>query len=74
MKANSVIYHNLIIRSQAEYSADTQSVILRCVLEAPATGQRYGFIDLDALLAALRAELTALQNQIIPPDEEKKQF
>jgi len=74
MKANSVIYRNLIIRSQAEYSAATQSVILRCVLEAPTTGQRFGFTDLEDLLAALRVELTALQNQIIPPDEEKKQF
>lgn len=68
MKTNSVIYHNLIIRSQAEYSAATQLVIFRCILETPATGQRHGFTDVDALLTVLRAELMELQTQIIPSD------
>lgn len=68
MKANPVMYSTLIIRSQVEYST-TQSVILRCVLEMPATGQRRGFTDLDDLLVALRAELMELQRQIIPLDQ-----
>ena len=72
MKANSVVYCNLIIRSQLEYSAATQAVIVRCMLEMPSTGQRQGFTDVEALLDALRAELTAMQNQIIPTEEEKK--
>jgi hypothetical protein len=73
MKTNSVIYHTLIIRSQAEYNAATQSVSLRCMLETPATGQRHGFTDVDALLAALRAELMEIQYQIISPAPEKGQ-
>ena len=72
MKANSVVYCNLIIRSQLEYSAATQAVIVRCMLEMPSTGQRQGFTDVEALLDALRAELTAMQNQIIPTEEKKK--
>lgn len=67
MKANPVVNCTLIIRSQAEYSATTQAVILRCILEMPATGQRSGFTDLEALLHALRAELVAIQNLIMPP-------
>ena len=57
-----------IIRSQVEYSGVTQTVILRCLLEKAATGQRRGFADVDALLIALRAELMDLQSQILPPD------
>lgn len=72
MRANSVVYCNLIIRSQLEYSAATQAVIVRCMLEMPSTGQRQGFTEVEALLDALRAELTAMQNQIIPTEEEKK--
>lgn len=68
MKSNSVVNCTLIIRSQAEYSAATQTVVLRCMLEKPATGQRQGFTDVDALLTALRVELIELQTQIIPPD------
>jgi hypothetical protein len=71
MKANSTRYRNFIIRSQVEYSAATQAVTFRCILETPSTGQRHGFTDLEALLTTLRAELTAFQNQIIPLDEEK---
>ena len=71
MKVNPVMYNTLIIRSQIEYST-TQSVILRCVLETPATGQRRGFTDLDALLFALRTELTELQIQITPPEKLEK--
>lgn len=72
MKANPVVYCNLIIRSQLEYSATTQAVIVRCMLESPATGQRQGFTDVEALLAALRTELMAMQSQIISLEEEKK--
>ncbi|MEZ4868833.1 MAG: hypothetical protein R3C14_46340 [Caldilineaceae bacterium] len=72
MKVNPVINCTLIIRSQAEYSAATQTVVLRCVLEMPATGQRHGFTEVEALLITLRAQLTDLQSQIIPPDAHNK--
>jgi hypothetical protein len=45
-------------------------VILRCILETPVTGQRRGFTDVDALLAAIRADLLNMQEQMIPPDPE----
>jgi hypothetical protein len=70
MNINPVANCILIIRSQAEYSAATQTVVLRCLLEKTATGQRRGFTDVDALLTALRAELMEIQNQIIPPDQQ----
>lgn len=72
MKANPVINSTLIIRRQVEYSTVTQTVSLRCMLETPATNQRRGFTDIAALLAALQAELTGLQNQIIPLNKEKE--
>ncbi len=71
MKINPVVNCTLIIRSQVEYSAATQTVVLRCLLEKTATGQRHGFTDVDTLLTALRAELMEMQNQIIPPDQQK---
>lgn len=71
MKVNPVLNYTLIIRSQVEYSAATQCAVLRCILETPATGQRRGFSDMDALLTVLRAELLALQNQLIPPEQEE---
>lgn len=71
MQINPVANCTLIIRSQAEYSAATQAVILRCILESPATGHRHGFTDLAALLAAIQTELTEIQNHILPPGEEK---
>ena len=74
MKPNPVIHCNLIIRSQIEYSTAAQAVIVRCILETPATGQRHGFTDVEALLVVVRAELMGLQNQIIPPEQEKGQF
>lgn len=70
MNANPVIYCTLIIRSQSEYSVSTQTVITRCIVETPATGQRRGFTDIEALLAALRVELLEMQNKIIPSDQE----
>lgn len=70
MKINPVAYYTLIIRSQAEYSAGTQSVIFRCLLESPSTNQRQGFTDLEALLTALCAELTEFQSRLIPPNEQ----
>lgn len=69
MKVNPVLNYTLIIRSQVEYSAATQRAVLRCILETPATGQRRGFSDAEALLTALRAELLELQNQIRPPPQ-----
>lgn len=68
MKANSILYRNLIIRSQVEYHAATQAVIFRCILETPSLGRHQGFTDVEALLTALRAELMELQSRIIPPD------
>src|SRR5690606_30043911 len=73
MKVNPVLNYTLIIRSQVEYSATTQRAVLRCMLETPATGQRRGFSDVDALLTTLRAELLALQNQLIPAEQEEEQ-
>jgi hypothetical protein len=70
MNSNPVANCTLIIRSQVEYSAATQTVVLRCLLEKTATGQRRGFTDVDALLTALRAELIELQSRIIPPDQQ----
>jgi hypothetical protein len=71
MKVNPVIHHTLIIRNQIEYSTTTQTVVMRCLLETPATGQRDGFTDVDALLAALRIQLLEMQNQMIPPEQKK---
>jgi hypothetical protein len=70
MKINPVANCTLIIRSQVEYSAATQMVVLRCLLEKSATGQRRGFTDVEALLTALRAELMDLQSQILPSDQQ----
>ena len=70
MNVNSVLNCTLIIRSQVEYSVTVGTVILRCILEVPATGQRRGFTSTEDLLAALRAELMAVQNQIVPPDQQ----
>jgi hypothetical protein len=71
MNVNPVVNCTLIIRSQVEYSATTQTAVLRCVLEKSATGQRRGFTEVDALLTALRAELMELQAEIIPSDQQK---
>jgi hypothetical protein len=70
MKINPVANCTLIIRSQAEYSVATRTVVMRCLLEKAATGQRRGFTEVDALLTALRAELMELQSQMIPPDQQ----
>lgn len=67
MKVSPVLNYTLIIRSQVEYSAATQRAVLRCILETPATGQRRGFSDVEALLTALRAELIELQKLMTPP-------
>lgn len=72
MKSNPVVYCNLIVRSQIEYSTATQAVIVRCILETPATGQRHGFTDVEALLAALRVELMTIQNQIVLASQAKE--
>lgn len=71
MNIQPVANCTLIIRSQVEYSATTQTVVLRCLLEKSTTGQRRGFTEVEALLAALRAELMELQHQIVPPDAQK---
>ncbi|CAN5817453.1 hypothetical protein BH10CHL1_BH10CHL1_26970 [soil metagenome] len=71
MNPNPIIHCTFIIRGQIEYSLATQTVSLRCLLEMPITGQRRGFTDMKVLLAALQAELMALQKQIIPLDQEK---
>ena len=53
-----------IIRIQMEFSLTTQRFVLRCILETPATGERRGFTDMDALTAALYAELTDMQDRM----------
>ena len=70
MKANPVRHYTLIIRSQVEYSIPTQAMNLRYMMATPTNGQHRGFADIDDLLAAVRAELLEMQNQIIPPDQE----
>lgn len=65
MNVNSVSNCTHIIRSQIEYSAATQTVSIRCILETTATGQRRGFSDMDELMDALRAELIDMQTQIV---------
>ena len=70
MGVNSVLNCTHIIRSQVEYSESTGSVILRCVLETPATGERRGFTDVGAMMEALQNELLDIQNQIMPPHQE----
>jgi len=70
MNSNRVINCMFVLRSQAEYSVATQRVILRCVLEVPATGQRQGYTEVEALLTALRTELLNIQAQMIPPNPE----
>jgi hypothetical protein len=71
MKPNPVIHCTLIIRSQIEYSRVTQEVTMRCILEMPATGQRLGFTEIEALLTTLRAQLLEMQYQIIPLEQGK---
>ena len=66
MKSNPVVSCNFIIRSQLEYSAASQTVVVRCILETAATGERRGFTDVDALLDAVRVALMEMHNKIIP--------
>jgi len=74
MKANPVMHCTLIIRGQIEYSLAAQEMILRYMVATPANGQRHGFTDIDALLAAVRSELLDIQNQMLPLDQEKGKF
>ena len=61
---NPVGHYTLVLRVQAEYSIAAQTVTLRCRLETPATGQHRGFTELPALLAAIEADLLAIQNHL----------
>jgi len=70
MHINPVSNTTFIIRCQAEYSAVTRTVIVRCILETPATGQHRSFSDMYTLLAAIQADLIALQNELRPPGQE----
>jgi hypothetical protein len=70
MKINPVSHCTFIIRSQVEYSTAAQAVILRCLLEIPATGERRGFTDLETLLTVLGTELLEMQSQIIPSGQQ----
>ncbi|HQY94701.1 hypothetical protein [Caldilinea sp.] len=72
MKVNPVVYCTFIIRSQIEYSAIAQAAIVRCILETPATSQQRGYTDVEDLLTVLRAELTDMQNRIVPPVQTKE--
>lgn len=71
MKVNSVVNCTHILRSQAEYDGISQTVVLRCILEMPATGERRGFTDIESLLTALRTELMEVHNHTIPFDSGK---
>jgi hypothetical protein len=72
MRANPVVYCSFIVRVQSEYSVAAQTVITRCLLETPANGERCGFTDIDALLAALRTELMVMQGRIISCQQENQ--
>ena len=61
---NPVGHYTLVLRVQAEYSIAAQMVTLRCRLETPATGEHRGFSDIHALLAAIEADLLAIQNRL----------
>ena len=71
MNINPVINCTLIIRSQAEYSLASQTLNVRYILEMPATGQHHGFVEVEALISALRVELVAVNSQIIPPERKE---
>lgn len=71
MVINPLVRATFIIRSQVEYSVSAQTVVLHCLLERASTGQRHGFVDVDELLSALRVELIALRNQIVPLEHSK---
>ena len=71
MTTNPTINCILIIRSQAEYSPASQMMCVRYILEIPATGQRRGFTDMEALLKALRIELVETHRQIIPAEQQE---
>lgn len=71
MRINPVSNCILIIRSQAEYSPATETLSVRFVLEVPAKGQHYGFVDVEALLKALKIELVETHQQIIPADHKE---
>lgn len=71
MNMNAVGNCTHIIRSQIEYSASTQTVTMRCILETLATGERRGFSDMDELMIALRTELIDIQTQIVSRSNSK---
>ena len=65
-------HSTLVLQVQAEYNAATQTVVLRCRLETPATGQHRGFSDLPALLTAIEADLLALQQRLLVAEQEQE--
>jgi hypothetical protein len=69
---NPVGHCTLVLRVQAEYSIAAETVTLRCRLETPATGQHRGFSDLPALLAAIEADLLAMQQRLLVTDQEQQ--
>jgi len=71
MTTNPVSNCILIIRSQAEYSPASQTLSVRFMLEMPATGQHCGFVDVEALISALRIELVETHRQIIPSEQQE---
>lgn len=72
MHINPVSNSTFIVRCQAEYSAATRTVIVRCILERSGTGQHRSFGDMQALLAALQADVTAMQNGLWPAEQEQQ--
>lgn len=71
LAVNPVGNCTLVVRVQVEYNVAAQTVTLRCRLEAPATGQHRGFSELPALLAAIEADLLALQQRLIGAEQEQ---
>lgn len=63
MSSNELRNRTYILRSQVEYNTETRTAALRCILEIPATGERYGFASMDGLLAALRSHLSEIQEK-----------
>jgi len=59
MDKSAFDYRVYIVRFWQEETTTRGQSTARFVLDVPSTGQRYGFVDREELLNALRAELFA---------------
>ena len=57
---------------QAEHSTISQTMSIRYVLEIPSSGERRGFAELEALISALRIELTKINEPIVALEQEEE--